>query len=324
MNKNDTIYISGHTGLLGMAVLRVLKAQGYTNLITLNHSRNHKDLDLTDAGKTEEFFMKKKPDYVFHCAAKIGGITVTEKHQAEFLYENLMINLNVINCARHYGVKRMIVPGSVCTFPRDCPVPIKEEYALTGAFEKTCEGYAIAKMTSQKMCQYCNEQFDTEFLTTNLCNLYGVDDCFDSTRNHVIPALIQRFHFAKTKKEPEVIIRGTGNATRQFMYADDAATILVQLMNRKSVMYHTGGVVNVTVANNVPVTIHTLAMTIADVVKYNGKITFDGDATKDGAPARALDITKLKSTIPVKNGTPLATGIRKVYQRYLRQHCTFY
>jgi len=314
MNKNDKIYVSGHTGLLGSAVMRVLQAQGYTNLITIKHT----ELDLTDQQVTENFFRQTNPTYVFHCAAKIGGIIATAQNQANFLNENLLINLNVINCARRFVVWKMIVPGSVCTFPRDCPVPIKEEYALTGAFEKTCEGYALAKVTSQKLCQYYNEQFATQFLTTNLCNLYGLEDCFDSTRNHVIPALIERFYNAKQNHDTQICIRGTGNVTRQFMYADDVAAILVRLMDCGSVVQYTGGVLNV--ANDVnPVTIRELADIIARVVGYSGEMCFDGDPAKDGAPARSLCTAKLKSVIEVGNGTPLEEGIRRVYDVFLNK-----
>jgi len=322
MNKTSSIYISGHTGLLGSALMRVLTAQGYTNLITRRHKANSNSqrilFDLTNQKDVDRFFETEQPDYVFHCAAYIGGITATEKQHADFLYRNTMINFNVIDCARRYMVRKMIIPCSVCTFPRDCPLPIKEEYALTGAFEKTCEGYAIAKMASQKMCQYFNESYGTNFLTTNLCNLYGLDDSFKIQSNHVIPVLIYRFHEAKNSNTPAILLRGTGNATRQFMYADDVAEILVQLMNKDFSIKKIGSALNVTTTTTH--SIRELAQVIARVVGYEGSIEFNGNVEQDGAPARSLDSSLLQQIIPLKEGISLEEGIKRVYEKYLSEH----
>ena len=317
MNRDSLIYVSGHSGLLGSAVVQKLGERGYRNLLLCPHIRECNpiaSLELLDWDAVNTFFYRTKPEYVFHCAAKIGGIMATSKYQADFLWENLMINAHVIKGAQINGVKRMIVPGSVCTFPKDCPVPIKEEYALTGAFEPTCEGYAIAKMSSLFMVKYFNELYGTNFLTTNLCNLYGDNDCWDSSRNHVIPALIEKFHNAKRNNLTAVTLMGTGIAEREFMHADDAADVLVRLMECPVVSQYAGGVVNI--GGGESVNIRELAKIISEVIGYEGEILFDGDDTKDGALKRRLDTTMFRQVIDWSPKIALKDGIIRMYQHY--------
>jgi len=305
-DKDTCIFISGHTGLLGSAICRELAKQGYSNLVV----RTHSELDFVDQAATNQFFAEAKPDYVFHCAAKIGGITATNEWQADFLYENTMIAANVIKAAYDCGVKQMIIPGSVCCFPKECPTPIKEEYVLTGSFEPTCEGYAMAKMTAQMMMKYFNEQYGTNFLTVNLCNLWGMNDCFDQSRNHVIPALLERIHDAKMNGDKAVTCYGTGNAKREFLYADDAAEGLVRLMQCTSVSQYTGGCINLGGVDSV--SIKELAELICRIVDYDGEIVWDC-SKPDGVLRRELDTTRLRTVMNWEPKVSLEEGIRKVY-----------
>jgi len=316
MNKESLILITGHTGLLGSAIVRELQRQGFNNLIVCTHN----EVDYICQKATEELFADVRPDYVFHCAAKVGGIFATSKYQADFLYENLMIMANVIEASHRHKVKRLLIPGSVCAFPKDCPVPIKEEYAMTGAFEPTCEGYAMAKMAGQMLIKYYNEQYATDFLMVNLCNLYGENDCWDISRNHVIPALIERFHFAEEKQADSVTLFGTGQARREFMHADDAAAGCIALMGNNFVSAHTYGS-TINFGSNEVVSIRDLANIIKDIVGYEGSVCFDGDISKDGAAERTLDSSRLNRLLR-KDLIPLIYGIDKVYRSYVETCCS--
>jgi GDP-L-fucose synthase len=308
MNKHDKIYVSGHTGLVGSALVRELTQHGYTNLLL----QTHKELYLQDQPATEAFFEKYRPDYVFHCAAKVGGVYANMTKQADFLFENLQIGLNVINGARFYRVKKLLNIGSVCIYPRDTPQPIKEEYLLTGAFEPTNEGHAIAKVAIAKLCQFCNQQYKTDFITVMPTNLYGINDNFDLNNCHVLPALLRKFHEAKMSHSPEVVLWGTGNAQREFLHADDLAKACIELMNAP-LDTDTHGIVNV--GSGQSYKISELAEVIKKVVNYNGNITYDS-AKPDGAPIRTIDCTKLHSIISWEPTTSLEDGIRQVYDWY--------
>ena len=314
MNKTDLIYVSGHTGLLGDAIIRTLEENGYTNLVVAKHS----EVDLINQQAVSGFFARTKPQYVFHCAAKIGGITSTSQYHADYLYENLMIAVNVIKAAHGYNVKKMIIPGSVCTFPKDCPVPIKEEYACTGAFEPTCEGYAVAKMTAYMTVKHFNHQYGTEFLTSNLCNLYGLKDCWDISRNHVIPALIERFHKAKIHRDQKILIRGTGNAYREFLYADDAADGMLRLMlaDTKGIDSVNLGLSSSTTTTITTTAIHQLVDLIKKIVGFEGSVVYEGKADQDGNSVRSFDGTRLNSIIDWKPKVGLEEGLKRVYECY--------
>jgi GDP-L-fucose synthase len=305
MNKDSKIYIAGHTGLVGSALLRHLEYSGYSNIVRSSHA----GLDLTDAQKTMEFLQKEKPEYVFCAAAKVGGLHANNAFMADFAMENLKITINVIDSAYKNGVKKLLYLGSSCIYPRECPQPVKEEYLLTAPLEPTNEGYALAKIAGVKLCDYYKKQYGADFISCMPANLYGPHDCYDESKNHVVPALIQRFHNAKVKKLPSVEIWGSGKARREFMYIDDAAEACVFLMNN----YSGPGIINVGNGNDTP--IGELAQVISDVVGYEGKIEFD-TSKPDGMPRRCLDSSRILN-MGWKARTPLRQGLEKAYQWYL-------
>ncbi len=296
MNKNDKIFVAGHKGLVGSAILRELKSQGYTNILTVDKSI----VDLSYAYDTDIWFQKNKPDYVFLAAAKVGGIHANDIYPVDFLDQNLKIQGNVINAAHKHGVKKLMFLGSVCIYPKYAETPVKEEYLLTGQLEQTNQWYAIAKIAGIKLCQAYRKQYGSNFISVMPCNLYGVNDNFHPTNSHVLPALIRRFHEAKQNNLKEVTCWGDGSARREFLNSKDMANACVFLMKN----YNSSDIINLGYGEDY--TIKEIVEIIKDVVGYDGNITWD--TTKpNGTPKRILDSTKLfnlgwKPNIELKNG----------------------
>lgn len=283
MQKDAKIYIAGHRGLVGSAIHRKLIAEGYTNIIT----RNHKELDLVNQQAVVEFFETEKLEYVFLAAAKVGGINANNIYPAEFIYQNLMMQSNIINAAYINGVKKLLFLGSSCIYPKFAPQPMQEEYLLDGKLEPTNEPYAIAKIAGIKMCQSYNTQYGTNYISVMPTNLYGPNDNFDLENSHVLPALIRKFHEAKIEENPTVKVWGTGTPMREFLFVDDLADACLFLMQN----YNDGEIVNI--GTGTDVTIAELAQLIKDTIGYDGEIIFD--TTKpDGTPRKLLDVSKLK------------------------------
>lgn len=308
MEKNSKIYLAGHRGLVGSALKRKLASEGYTNIIT----KTHKELDLTNQQAVDDFFKTEKPEYVFLAAAKVGGILANNTYPYDFIYKNLMIQTNVINSSSINGVKKLLFLGSSCIYPRNCPQPMKEEHLLCDYLEKTNEPYAIAKISGISMCQSCNRQFGTHFISVMPTNLYGPHDNFDLETSHVLPALVRKFHEAKlasTSSDPgSVVVWGTGSPMREFLHVDDLAQASLFLMQN----YDDSEIVNIGTGEDV--TIKELAELIKDIVDFKGQITWD--RTKpDGTPRKLLDVTKLHS-LGWKAKIPLRQGIEMTYEWY--------
>jgi GDP-L-fucose synthase len=310
MNKTSGIYLAGHRGLVGSALKRKLESKGYSNLIF----RTHRELDLTNQQAVNEFFEREKPEYVFLAAAKVGGILANNTYPAEFIYENLMIEANVIHASYTYGVKKLLFLGSSCIYPKLAPQPLKEEYLLTGPLEETNEAYAIAKIAGIRLCKHYNQQYGTNFISVMPTNLYGPNDNFDLETSHVMPALIRKFHEAKVKNEPEVVIWGTGKPFREFLHVDDMADACVYLMENFN-MDDIGEFVNIGVGKDI--TIGELAGLIKEIVGFKGEIRKDL-SKPDGTPQKLLDITKL-SSLGWNAKISLKEGIRQTYQWYQSQ-----
>ena len=305
MEKTSKIFIAGHKGLVGSAIVRALVKDGYTNLIT----RTHSELDLLDQKSVMEFFEKEKPEYVFLAAAKVGGIMANSTMPADFIYQNLVIETNIIESAYKNTVKKLLFLGSSCIYPKLAPQPIKEEYLLTGPLEPTNEAYAVAKIAGITMCQSYNKQYGTNYISLMPTNLYGENDNFDLTNSHVFPAMIRKFHEAKVAGVPEIKLWGTGVAMREFLCVDDLANASIFLMNT----YNDG--MHVNIGTGVDVTIKEFAETVKDVVGYEGTITWD--STKpDGMLRKLLDVSKLHS-LGWKHTIDLREGIEKTYKWYL-------
>ena len=305
MNKNSKIYVAGHRGLVGSAIVRNLEERGYTNIIY----RTHKELDLTRQVEVEKFFEEEKPEYVFLAAAKVGGIQANNTRPAEFIYDNLMIESNIIHSSYKYGVKKLLFLGSSCIYPKFANQPIKEEYLLTGELEPTNEAYAIAKITGIELCKFYKRQYGCDFISAMPTNLYGINDNFDLETSHVLPALIRKFHEAKINNQEEVVMWGTGKPLREFMYVDDLADALVHLMLNYSDEIH------VNMGTGKDLSIGELAQIVKEVVGYEGKIV--NDLSKpDGTPRKLLDVSRLEVT-GWKYKTELREGIEKVYKWYL-------
>lgn len=305
MIKNSKIYIAGHNGLVGSAIKRQLEAEGYKNLIYKDQSK----LDLLDENQTADFFNSEKPEYVFLAAAKVGGIIANRDHPAEFIYENLKIELNVVHQAYKFQAKKLLFLGSTCVYPKMAPQPIKEEYLLTGPLEPTNEAYAIAKIAGIKLCQHYNQQYKTNFICAMPTNLYGPNDNFDPVSSHVLPALIRKFHEAKEENKKSVTIWGTGTPTREFLYIDDLAKALVFLMSE----YDSSEIINV--GSGEEVSIMDLAKTIAKVVGYKGEIATD-TSKPDGTPRKFTDTSRL-SSLGWKPKINLEKGLKRTYEWYL-------
>ena len=303
MNHNSKIFVAGHRGMVGSAIVSDLKSKGYTNIIT----RTSSELNLIDQNKVAEFFESEKPEYVFLAAAKVGGIIANNTYRADFIYENILIQSNVIHQSYKFGVKKLLFLGSTCIYPKLAPQPLKEEYLLTGVLEDTNEPYAIAKIAGIKMCDAYREQYGCNFISVMPTNLYGFNDNYDLQNSHVLPALLRKFHEAKINKQKEVIVWGTGNPLREFLHASDMANACVYLMQN----YDEKGFVNI--GTGIEISIKDLANLIKEIVGFDGNIVFD--STKpDGTPRKLTDITKLNS-LGWKHTIELRDGITKVYQQ---------
>lgn len=301
MNLEDKIYIAGHRGMVGSAILRKLKTQGYTNFILKTSS----ELDLRNQQAVADFFAKEKPDYVFLAAAKVGGIVANNTYRGDFIYENLMIQNNVIHQSYVNNVKKLMFLGSSCIYPKMAPQPLKEEYMLTGELEPTNEPYAIAKIAGIKMCDAYRDQFGCNFISVMPTNLYGPNDNYDLKNSHVLPAMLRKFITAKKNNDPTVTIWGTGSPKREFLHADDLAEACVFLMEN----YNDKGLVNIGIGDDI--SILDLAILVKKTVGYEGEILTD--TTKpDGTPRKLMDVSKLNS-LGWKAKTTLEQGIQKVY-----------
>ena len=326
MNSTAKIYIAGHRGLVGSALVRCLQTQGYTNIVT----RTHAELDLTDRVATEAFFAAEKPEYVFLAAARVGGIHANNTYPAEFILSNLAIQTNVIHAAYRAEVKRLLFLGSSCIYPRDCPQPIKEEYLLTGPLESTNRPYAIAKIAGIEQCWSYNRQYGTQFLAVMPTNLYGLGDTYDLANSHVIPALIRKFHEAKERNDKEVVVWGTGAPRREFLYSDDMADACVFLMNlsdeefnrllwpagspRESVNAGLAPFINI--GAGVDLTIHELAEHVRETVGFSGAILFDA-SKPDGTPQKLLDVS-LMNALGWHASLNLKDGLKCAYQDFIQ------
>lgn len=315
MNKNSRIYIAGHRGLAGSAIVRELQRQGYTNLVT----RTHAELDLEDAAATKRFFEQERPELVFLAAAKVGGIHANNTYPVDFLMSNLLIEANICRAAHAVSVSRLIFLGSSCIYPRDCPQPIKEEYLLTGPLEATNRPYALAKIAGVEMCWAYNRQYGTKWLAAMPTNLYGPGDNYDLNNSHVMPALIRKMHEAKMANAEEVILWGTGMPRREFLYVDDLAGALVFLATLENTRYNE--IVEqsrcplINVGSGVDLTIRELAEMIAGVVGYQGRFVQD-TSRPDGTMRKIMDVSKL-GNLGWSLKTDLHTGIALAYKDYL-------
>lgn len=304
MEKNSQIFVAGHRGLVGSAIVRALQAAGYANLITKTRS----ELNLLDHRAVAEFFAAEKPKYVFLAAAKVGGILANKERPAEFIYQNLQIQNNIIESAYRSGVTKLLFLGSSCIYPRFAEQPITEDSLLTGPLEPTNEAYAIAKIAGIMMCQSYNKQYSTNFISLMPTNLYGPNDNFDLQSSHVLPALIRKFHEAKETNARSVTLWGTGSPMREFLHVDDLADAALFLMNN----YDNGAIVNVGTGEDV--TIRELATMIKETVGFEGAIEWD-TKKPDGTPRKLLDVSKLHS-LGWKHAIDLPTGIRSTYEWY--------
>jgi GDP-L-fucose synthase len=307
MNLQSKIYIAGHRGMAGSAIKRNLESRGYYNLLT----RTRSELDLTNQQAVNNFFETQVPEYVFLAAAKVGGILANSTYPAEFIYENIMIEANVIHAAYTTGVKKLLFLGSSCIYPRLAPQPLKEEYLLTGELEVTNEAYAVAKIAGIRMCKHYNQQYGTNFISVMPTNLYGPNDNYDLETSHVMAALIRKFHEAKVNREPQVIVWGTGTPRREFLHVDDMADACVYLMENYDAP-DIGEFVNIGLGDDV--TIRELAELIGDILGYSGEILYD--TTKpDGTPQKLLDVSRLRE-LGWSARISLRDGIKQAYDWY--------
>lgn len=304
MNNKSKIYVAGHRGMVGSAIVRELQRQGYNNIVT----RTHAELDLTRQEAVEAFFAAEKPEYVFLAAAKVGGIVANNAAPADFMYMNMTLEMNVIHAAWKNGVKKLEFLGSSCIYPRLAPQPMKEDCLLTSALEPTNEAYALAKISGLKYCEYLNRQYGTDYISVMPTNLYGPNDNYHPEHSHVLPAMIRRFHEAKEQGLPEVVCWGDGSALREFLYVDDLAELCIFLMNNYS------GNETVNAGTGKELTIRELAETVAEVVGYKGTIHWDA-SRPNGTPRKLLDVskaTRLGWTYKIE----LKDGIRMAYEDF--------
>jgi GDP-L-fucose synthase len=306
MELNDRIFVAGHNGMVGSAIVRKLTELGYTNIITSDRSK----LNLLNQSDVDSFFNITCPEYVFLAAAKVGGIKANNEMKGDFIYENIMIQSNIIKSSKDHNVKKLIFLGSSCIYPKMSPQPIKEEYLLTGSLEPTNDAYAIAKIAGIKMCQSFNQQYDTNYISVMPTNLYGPNDNYDLNNSHVLPAMIRKFHEAKLEGKDEVEIWGTGTPKREFLYVDDLADACIHLM----LNYNGSEIVNIGTGQDV--TIAELAVGIKNIVGFEGKIYFN-PKMPDGTPRKLLDVSKL-SSLGWTYKTSLKEGIQKTYADYVK------
>ncbi|MDB5123338.1 MAG: fcl [Mucilaginibacter sp.] len=312
MDKNSKIYIAGHRGMVGSAIHRKLEREAFTNIIT----RTSAELDLRDQQQVTDFFAQEKPDYVFLAAAKVGGIIANNTYRAEFLYDNLQIQNNIIHNSYLNGVTKLLFLGSSCIYPKMAPQPLKEEYLLTGELEHTNEPYAIAKIAGIKMCDAYRDQYGCNYISAMPTNLYGYNDNYHPQNSHVLPALIRRFHEAKEQNAASVTIWGTGSPKREFLFADDLAEACYYLMEN----YDEPGLVNIGTGEDI--SIKDLALLIKKIIRFEGEIDFDS-SKPDGTPRKLMDVSKLHSK-GWKHTIELEDGIKLAYQDFLTKHVTNY
>ncbi|MGI2035370.1 GDP-L-fucose synthase [Rhizobium panacihumi] len=301
MNKDGKIFVAGHRGMVGAAILRSLQKSGYNNIVT----RTHAELDLVNQQAVTDFIQEQRPDFIFMAAAKVGGIHANDTLRADFIYQNLMIEANVVHAAHQANVERMLFLGSSCIYPRDCPQPIKEEYLLTGLLEQTNEPYAIAKIAGIKLCENYNRQYGRRYASAMPTNLYGPSDNYDLNKSHVLPALIRKAHDAKQRGDADLVVWGSGNPMREFLYVDDMAEACVFLMEND----FDEGLVNVGTGEDI--TIRQLAETVMDVIGFEGTITYDS-SKPDGTPRKLLDVSRMRE-MGWSAKTGLRDGIAKSY-----------
>ena len=306
MHKQSKIYVAGHRGLVGSAIVRKLQELGYKNLVC----KAHNEVDLMRQGEVEQFFDQERPEHVFLAAAKVGGILANSTYPADFIYNNLVIQTNVIHASYLFNAKKLLFLGSSCIYPKHCPQPMKEEYLLSGYLEPTNEPYAIAKIAGIKMCQYYNRQYDTHFISVMPTNLYGPNDNFDLETSHVLPALMRKFHEGKTKDRKDVEIWGTGKPRREFLHVDDLADACVHLMNR----YDESDFINIGTGKDS--SIRELAEIVAKIVGFEEKLRFD-TSKPDGTPQKLLDVSRLKS-LGWSPRISLKDGIKQTYEWCLK------
>ncbi len=302
MEKNAKIYIAGHRGMVGSAIHRALLKEGYSNFVL----KTSKELDLRNQGAVANFFNQEKPEYVFLAAAKVGGIHANNTYRAEFLYDNLQIQNNIIHQSYLNGVKKLMFLGSSCIYPKMAPQPLKEEYLLTGLLEQTNEPYAIAKISGIKMCEAYRDQYGCDFISVMPTNLYGPNDNYDLNNSHVLPALIRKFHEAKVNKSPQVLVWGTGSPLREFLHADDLAQACLFLINNYSDRQF------VNIGSGKEITIKDLALLIKKIVGFEGELIFD-DTKPDGTPRKLMSVEKLHA-LGWKHKIELEDGIKEVYE----------
>ncbi|MBQ9488036.1 MAG: GDP-L-fucose synthase [Selenomonadaceae bacterium] len=305
VEKNAKIFVAGHRGMVGSAILRELKRQGYENIVT----RTHAELNLCRQADVENFFAAEKPEYVFLAAAKVGGIVANSKAPADFMYQNMMIEMNVINAAWQNSCKKLLFLGSSCIYPKFAPQPMKEDCLLTSALEPTNEAYALAKISGLKYCAYLNRQYGADFISVMPTNLYGPNDNYHPLHSHVLPALIRRFHEAKVENAPSVTCWGDGSPLREFLYVDDLADLCVFLMNNYS------GDETVNAGTGKEISIKNLSELVAKIIGYEGKIIWD-TSKPNGTPRKLLDVSKAKN-LGWTYKTELADGIKLAYEDFL-------
>jgi len=315
LQKEDKIYIAGHRGLVGSAIVRHLEERGFSNLLT----RTHSELDLTNQMEVQAFFKQEKPDYVFLAAAKVGGIHANNTYPADFIYQNIMIEANIINSAYENKVKRLLFLGSTCIYPRAVEQPMREDALLTGLLEPTNEPYALAKISGIKLCESYNRQHGTDFRSVMPTSLYGINDNFHPENSHVIPALMQRFHKAKVNDDAEVVVWGTGKAMREFLYVDDMAeaSVFVLELDKKTYLANTQTMLShINIGTGIDVTTRELAETMKQVIGFKGELIFDTEKP-DGAPRKLIDVSRL-SNMGWKYKVELKHGLEQTYKWYLR------
>jgi GDP-L-fucose synthase len=310
MKSDSKIYVAGHRGLVGSAIMRRLATGGYANTVI----RTHAELDLTEQRAVNSFFEKERPEYVFLAAAKVGGIHANNTYRADFIYQNLMIESNIIHAAHRHGVRKLMFLGSSCIYPKHAPQPMKEEHLLTGLLEPTNEPYAIAKIAGIKMCDAYNRQYGTNFMSAMPTNLYGLGDNYDLQNSHVLPALIRKMHEAKMQNAKEVVVWGTGTPKREFLYSEDLADACVFLMEKYNVS-DIGEFINIGTGKEI--TIRELAELVTEVVGFRGKLVFD-TSKPDGTPRKLLDVSRLRA-LGWQARTLFRDGVTRAYADYLKR-----